>query len=402
MIYFSELKNSTVHTEDGVYVGKIKDLIFLATDKPTVTKVVLKTSMNNHLVVPVEYITKWESTPIVNKKYQSSSLEENELYVEKNLLDKQIIDIKGNKVVRVNDIAIQNKPVLYVAGVDIGVLGILRWLSLEEPIRKGLRVLGLRISPNFLSWADIQPLELSRGKVILKTEQDKLEKIRAEDLADYLEKINVKNITKILNILDEEFAAEVIGNLNINYQNALFNQFTDKKAAKVISLIDPDESVDILLTFSHKKQEQIIANLEPAKKKELLYLLSLSKTPIGEIITSEFITVHPQDTVKHILEIIRKTTGDFSMFLYVYVVNNQNQLIGVINLHELIMKTPETQAYKFMVQDVVVIHLTTPEEIAIKKMLKYQLQALPVIDKEKHILGIVTLDDISEFILERL
>ena len=108
-------------------------------------------SMNNHLVVPVEYITKWETTPIVNKKYQSSTLEENELYVEKNLLDKQIIDIKGNKVVRVNDIAIQNKPVLYVAGVDIGILGILRWLSLEEPIRKALRYVGLRISLKLLS-----------------------------------------------------------------------------------------------------------------------------------------------------------------------------------------------------------------------------------------------------------
>lgn len=400
MIYFSEIKNKQVFTEDGIRVGKLYDLIFLATDKPNVTKLVVDSSSDAPLIIPIEYVVKIRERIVLSKKYQKSELGENELFVEKNLLDKQIIDIKGSKIVRVNDIAIQDKPNYYVAGADIGLLGILRWFKLERRVQNLSAKFGVRIAPNFLSWADIQPLELTRGRVKLKTELEKLEKIRPEDLADYLEQTNVKNITKILNVLDEEFAAEVIGNMNVNYQTALFKNFNDNKTAKIVSLIDPDEAVDILLTFSPKKREQIVKLLSEEKRHEIEYLLSLSKTPIGEIITSEFLAVAPDDTAKIIIDKIRAQTADFSFLHYVYVVNKQGQLMGVINLHELIMQLPDTPAYKFMVQDVVVVHLTTPEDIAIKKMLKYELQALPVIDKEKKLLGIITVDDIAEFILE--
>lgn len=400
MIYFSEIKNKPVYTEDGIRVGKLNDLIFLATDKPNVKKLVVDAVSHQTLIIPIEYVLKIRERIILSKKYQKSELVENELFIEKNLLDKQIIDIKGSKIVRVNDIAIQDKPQYYVAGADIGILGILRWFKLERRVQNISTKLGIHIAPNFLSWADIQPLELARGRVQLKTELEKLEKIRPEDLADYLEQTNVKNITKILNVLDEEFAAEVIGNLNVNYQNALFKHFNDTKTAKIVSLIDPDEAVDILLTFSPKKREQIVKLLSQEKRHEIEYLLSLSKTPIGEILTSEYMIAAPDDTARVILDKIRTQTADFSFMNYVYVINKQEQLIGVINLHELIMQLPDTPAYRFMTQDVVVVHLTTPEDIAIKKMLKYELQALPVIDKDKKLLGMITIDDISEFILE--
>lgn len=402
MIYFSEIKNKTVQTEDGVYVGKLQDFIFLAAEQPNVTKLVISTVQKDIVTVPISYLQKINGNLIIHKQYQTAELAENELYIEKNLLDKQIIDIKGNKVVRVNDIALQNKPLIYIAGVDIGILGILRWFKLDEVVSNSLSKIGMKIPARFLSWADIQPLELARGRVKLKTEEEKLERIRAEDLADYLEETNVRNITKILSIMDEEFAAEVIGNLNINYQHALIRSFTNSKAAKVINLIDPDEAVDILLTLSPRKREQILTELTEEKRKEIEYLLNFSKTPIGDYITSEYLAVKPDTSVREIIAQIKKETSDFSFFYYIYVVSDQNQLIGVINLHELLMQTPDSPAYKFMVQDVVVIHLTTPEEIAIKKMLKYKLQSLPVIDENKRMLGVITIDDLTELLVEKL
>ena len=113
MIYFSEIKNKHVYTEDGIRVGKLKDLIFLATDKPNVTKIVVDLSNHETLIIPIEYLLKIRERVVIHKKYQKSELTENELYIEKNLLDKQIIDIKGSKIVRVNDIAIQDKPQFY-------------------------------------------------------------------------------------------------------------------------------------------------------------------------------------------------------------------------------------------------------------------------------------------------
>ncbi len=126
--------------------------------------------------------------------------------------------------------------------------------------------------------------------------------------------------------------------------------------------------------------------------------MGLAKTPIGDFITSQYITVGPEDTVRQVINRVKKETVDFSYLYYIYVVNKENQLIGVVNLHELLLQDLETQMYRFMVQNVVVVHLTTPEEIAINKMIKYRLQALPVTGRNKKILGIVTIDDLAEFI----
>lgn len=402
MLYFSEVYNKQIFTEDGIFVGKLKDIIFKLSGRPYVTKLVIFDSHKNKLIVPVQFLKKINRSIVIVKNYQATELEENELFLVKNLLDKQIIDIQGNKVVRVNDVVLQDKPKLYIAGVDIGFLGIIRWLKLESFITRIFRRLHFRLTSYFLSWADIQLLELTRGRVQLKKAEEKLEKIRPEDLADYLERTNLLNTSKILTILNEEYAAQVIGNLNINYQNALFKFFTPERAAKVISLIDPDEAVDILLTLSPKRRELIIALLTDEKRKELEYLFRFSKTPIGELITTEFITVKPEDSVKKIIEQIKRDSSGFSSIYYILVVNDDNQLIGIFNLHELLLQPLDSPAYKFMIQDVVVIHLTTPEEIAIKKMLKYKLQSLPVIDRDRRIVGIVTFDDITEFILKRL
>ena len=403
MIYFSEVKNRKVYTEDRIYVGKLQDVIFLASEKPNITKIVVKPHSNQpSFIIPIRFVQKINSIIVIHKKYDVAELEVNELYIEKNLLDKQIIDLTGSKIVRVNDVAIQNKPDYYLAGVDIGLFGILRWVKMEDPVIRLMHALNIKLSSKFLSWSDIQPLELARGMVHLRTEQEKLERIRPEDLALYLETTTTKNISKILNILDEEYAMDVINSLNINFQHALFRNFSEKKAAKVITLIDPDEAADILFTLPGRKREDIIALIPAEKRKQIQYLLHLAKTPIGDFITFEYLTVKPDHTVKDVISIIRKESTDFSHLNYIFVVNETGELIGVFNLHEMLMQSSDTPVYKFMVQNVVVIHLTTPEEIAINKMLKYNLQTLPVTDKDKKLLGIVSLDDFTQFLKDRL
>lgn len=402
MLYFSEILNKKVVTEYGSQLGKLKDLIFLAKNQPNVTKIVIEDNKENKIIIPIQNLKNINSKITIQDDYETVKLVEDELFVVKNLLDKQIIDIKGNKVVRVNDVVIQDKPVLYVAGVDIGILGILRWFKLEEIVTDALKNLGKRTSEEFLSWGDIQPIELTRGKVQLKEEEEKLEKVRPEDLADHLERTNIANVDMILKILDEDFAAEVIGNLNINYQTSLFRYFDPEKAAKIISLIDPDEATDILLTCAEEKREKIINLLSDKKKEDILYLLELSKTPIGQYVTSEFFTVSPYNTVNETIEKIRNETVNFSSLDYGYVINEKEQLVGVFNLHELLLQKPNIQVFKFMNQNVIVAHLSTPEEIVIKKILKYKLQALPVIDENKEILGIITLDDITEFLINKI
>lgn len=399
MIYFSELKGKAVYTEDNILVGKLEDLIFLVTETPLITKLVLRSVFKERLIVSTEFLKNLNEVIFIAKEYITATLEENELYIMKNLLDKQIIDLKGNKIVRVNDIIIQEKGSLYVSGVDIGLLGIVRWFGMEKLINKFLSYFKQQLSSKFLSWADIQPLELVQGKVKLKQKEDKLKSIRPEDLADYLEETNVINARKFLGILDDIKAADVISSLNINYQTALFKHFRPEKAAKFITLIDPDDAVDVLLTLSPKKREIILNNVSSEKKHDIIRLLNLSKNPIGNLVTTQFCVVRSDETVRSTEQKVKNTTQDFPSLEYIYVINESNQVVGVVSLHELLVHNLDEQIYKFMHQNVIVTHLTTPKEIVLKRMIKYSLQSIPVINDEKHILGIINFDDIAELLL---
>lgn len=403
MRYFSEIKDKPVLTEDEVIVGRLEDMIFKIVGKPKITKLVVKpqNKNNDYLLIPVDFLIKINNRLIIQKNFINSFLQENELYLLRNLLDKQIIDLKGSKIVRVNDVALQDKGELTIVGVDVGFLGILRWFGAEELIEKIFWIFGIKITSKFLSWAEIQPLELARGNVKLKIKEDKLKKLPPEDLADYLETMSLNQAQKFLDMLDEKQAIEVIGELNLNYQLALIRKYSHPKLAKIISCIDPDEAADILLALSQKKREKILSLLSQDKKEELLHLLKYAVTDIGSLMTSEFITVSPKDLASDVIFQIRKKTQDFSTLYSIYVVNEKKQLIGVFSLHELILQPPTLPVYKFMVQNVVVVHPTTPLEIALKKMIKYQLSALPVVDEDKKLLGILTFDDLSSEILSR-
>ncbi len=400
MLYFSELKGKRVCTESGVMLGKLIDLVFLAQTQPFVTKLVTGTP-KKPLIIPLTYLIKLNTKIYLSDSFTPTALAENELYVNKNLLDQQIIDIKGNKVVRVNDVALQEKPQLMIAGVDIGVVGLLRWFGLDETFGRLFRLLGLTITSRFLSWADIQPLALSRGKVVLRKEEGKLSQLRPEDLADHLETMGLRNVTRIIALLDDFRAARVIESLNVSYQQNLFKQFTPQRSAKIIESMDPDDAVDILLTLTPKRKEHIIECLSQGKQQELTKLLHLSVTPIGGLITSEYFTAAPEETALTIRHRIRNQTGEYSCLDYVYAVNKDRQLVGVANLHELLLQKSDTPLFKYMNPSVIVLHLTTPMEIAIKRMLKYHLEALPVIDDKKVLLGIVTVDDLTEIILKK-
>jgi magnesium transporter len=178
----------------------------------------------------------------------------------------------------------------------------------------------------------------------------------------------------------------------------LFRSFKIERVVDWLNLIDEDDVVDILLTFSRKKRDEILLLLNKEKQKKVHYLLDLAKTPIGNVLTSEFLTVKSTSTVREVISKIKKETADFYYLNPIYVVNNEDQLIGVFNLHELIMQDLDVEVYKFMLQNLIVLHLTSPKEIVLRKFLKYKLYILPVIDSNKKILGVVSLHDLVSLI----
>ncbi len=395
MFFFSELKGKKITTEDNVLFGYLEDIVFKISEKPLVTKIVIRCLDREKAIVPVECFLKINTQIILHKNFEKKEVEENELFIVKNLLDKQIIDLNGYKLVRVNDVAFQKEGNnLVLTGVDVGIVGILRWFKLEKFLEQISSFLKITIPQQFLSWADIQPLELTRGKVKLRKKEDKLKNIRPEDLADYLETTTIEDVKKVLHLIPKEQAIEVINNLNLNYQINLIRQYKPEKAAEIINLLDPDEAADILLALSEKRRNTIFQLLPKEKKEELSHLLRLSKTQIGDLINTEYLTVLPQNTVREVIDKMRKETVNFYYLHNIYVINENKQLVGVFNLHELILQNLETPIYKFMITNPVVLHLTTPKKIALKKILKYRISTLPVVTEDKKIIGIISFEDL--------
>jgi len=402
MLYFSELRAKRVQTEDGIQIGILDDLIFLALETARITKAVIKSKNNSNIIIPADAIKKINGHITIQKNYTGTEVGLNELYVLRNILDKQIIDLKGNKLVRVNDVAIQDKPFLYIAGVDIGLLGILRSLGLESLFHRLSNFWFIKHNTQFLSWADIQPLELAQGKVKLNVTQEKLRGLHPADLADYLETTNIRNISKIIDLLGKEYASEVVSELNPNYQITLLRKLGDEKAVKIISLMDPDEAVDVLLQFSPRRRQLILEKMDETKRREIENLLRFSETSIGPYLNMEFIAVKPENIVRQIIDQIKKETGDIGDLNCIYVTNKNDLLIGVFNLHELLLQSPDTPVYRFMIQNVTVTHLNSPANTVLRKMIKYHLYELPVVDAAKKMIGIVKRDDIGELFLDRI
>lgn len=401
MLYFSELKGKKVYTEDQVASGRLDDLIFKASDIADVTKLLIKDNNNQNIIIPTEFVRKINNQIVIDKAFKTSSLEENELYLLRNLLDKQIIDLKGHKIVRVNDVILQDKLIgpsyqFNVIGVDIGLLGVLRWLRLEGIFTKFFKIFNLSPRSDFLSWGDIYPLELARGQVALKKEDIKLERIRPEDLADYLEKTNLENIKKLIKLLNKKYASDVINNLKSNYQTELFQSWKPETSVKILNYFELDDEVDILLSISRTKRNQIIELMDDKRKLAITKLLNFSSTPVGELLTTEFLSVPSTMIVRQIIDKIKTETADYFSLFYIYGLNEKDQLVGVSSLHELMLHNLDETLFKFMVQNVVSVHLTTPIDIVTRKMIKYKIVALPVIDNQQHLLGIITIDDLSK------
>lgn len=414
MFYFSELLNRGVYSESKKRIGKLKDLIFINEDTPVVTKLVIKGGSKKPYSISVSSIKEISKQVILNKETERQEILEDELSVSKNLLNKQIIDVAGGKVVRVNDVAIQDKQSLpsengkqdnkeyYIAGVDVGFRAILRWFYLERPAIPLLKMLRIYDKPHFLSWGDIGSIEMSSGNLKLSKNTSNLEKMRPEDLADYLEKTNIRNVGRVIANLKEEFAADVIEDLNVNYQTALFRRFPPERASKLIDMLEPDEAVDILLTLTRERRKEIIDSLPQRKQNKLKSLIKYSKTSVGKFINPEYVTISSEDNASKAIDKFKEQYEESKFTTYIYVLNKEDHLIGVVDIAQLMAASFDTPVYKIMEQDVVVSHLTTPKEIAVKRMLKYKLYALPIIEDNKKMLGVVLWDDMVEDIINKL
>ena len=395
MLYFSELRGKTILAGD-LFIGTLDDVVFQVSPAAIVTKLFVKKQSGQKFFLPYSAVDRIGGRIHVDANFVPTELEENELFVGKNINDQQIIDINGSNIVRVNDVVFIQQPQLHISGVDIGALGVLRWFGLEDIVSKVSRLTGREVIPKFLAWTDVAPVELARGKVVMKQSDTKLKRLKPEDLAGHLDTMSIRNVKRIINMFEDVYAAEVFSNLSVWSQTSLLRSFLPPKSASIISQLETSEAVDALITLRRSEKDKIISLLDRRQQHEIKRLMGLAKTPVGHVVSNQFLTVKPQDSANTILNKVRAARNDIDDIRYVYVVNNENQLIGIFTLYELIIQKSDVSAYKFMIQNPIVVQLSTPKELVLRRMKKYNLNSVPVVTEKRHMLGIVDLLDLLD------
>jgi magnesium transporter len=401
MLFLSRLVGRPVRDRHGESFGKIRDLIVaLGEQYPPVTGLVVRVAGGRDIFLPwtdVEEIdadgARLRTTLIDMASFRRRP---NEIRLWLDLLDKQIVDVEDRKIVRVNDI--QLAPVdgrLRLVAVDVGLAGILRRLGLSGPGERLARALHLE-AENYIEWEDVDPVESSVSSLKLRVPHEALGTLHPADVAHIVEQLAPRDRTGILAALDDERAADVLEELAADDQVDILEALSPEKAADILEEMGPDEAADLVADLSEERQEQLLSLMEPEEASDVRELLAYGEETAGGLMTTDFITVTPEMTAQQVIERLRELHPDADQVYYLYVTDADGTLVGTITLRGLIVAAPGTPVRDFMRPDPISVGVDLDAEQVGAAIARYNLLALPVVDAEGRVQGIVTVDDAFE------
>jgi magnesium transporter len=397
--FFSQIRGKPIHDSDGRLVGRIRDLaVRWERETPEVTGIKYAKGVQLHIPIDqLDQITR-AGVKLIGKLQEEklSPLQPNELYMGKWLMDKQIIDLKGTKVVRVNDIKIfwlQSGPRQYMVpvAVDIGLRGLAR--------RLGVEFLFKRLENQFVWWEFIQHLEDKTASLRLRKDKAQLDQLHPADLADIIEDLDYRKRSDFIEDLDVETMAEAVGEMEPDTQLEILEHLESRQAAELLQEMPPDEAADLLGELPEEKSDEILGLMEPEEAREVRELMEYEEGTAGALMTPEFIALPPNITVAETFPRLRKLAAEAETIYYLYILDEAEGLVGVISLRELIMAEPEARLDSLMQTRVVSVHPQDSEDRVTELIKKYDLLAIPVVDEDNRMLGIITVDDVLEMLV---
>jgi CBS domain-containing protein len=392
---------------DGSYetVGKIVDFVVAHPEDtfPRVDAVAVKTREGRKLVpmANVREIRADGSIVVAEPPTIPAPPDDQTLYLVEDLFDKQIVDVDGRKVVRINDIELaRTTGAVRVVAADIGVAGLLRRLGGSRLVPGLLH----RIPRTLIAWDNVAPLhDLNPHQIRLSVSQHRLARMRPSDLADIIEQLSSQDAARVVGSLDDEHAADALEHLDPETQRAIIDDLATERAADIIEEMDSDDAADLLGDLSEDKRRELFAEMEPETAEELRELTAYAENTAGGLMTTDFVWIYPHRTVMATIAKIREIAPETEFIYYLYVTDQAMKLLGVLSLRTLLLSDPDAAIHSIMDTDLVSVRTDTSGEDVASTIARYDLLACPVLDDEGKLLGIVTVDDAIDAILpERL
>jgi len=326
-----------------------------------------------------------------------------EILLRKGLLDKQIVDTEGAKVVRVNDLQLRRRNGhLVLSRVDVGMRGLLRRLGLLRPTAALVQWLfGYTLPDNFIAWRLVQPVG-SPDILRLKFSQTRLARLHPADLADIIEDLDRPERDRVFRALDIEVAAEVLEEADPKVQVQLIQHMPTEKASDVLEQMSPSEATDLLQELEEPHAQTLLQEMEPEAAQDVRCLLTHDEETAGGMMTTSFFSQPPLATVNQALEALRREASDLDVIYYIYVEDQQGQLVGAVSLRELLTSDPQAPLESIMVKRVVFTTLDDKQSDIADLFVKYGLRALPVVDNEGRIHGVIRFKSLLEAVAPHL
>ena len=405
MIFLSDFISAEVVDVRQHRVGRVRDLrAHLAVPFPRVTGIILK---GNRKVRSLDWsvVRSWDNKEL-SLKVDESSLQphartDSELWLSRQILDKQIVDMDGRRVVRVNDLQLsQVDGTMLLVGVDIGARGLARRVGLEGVGRRLASLLGRDWPQKLISWEAVDPVKSDVSSVKLRIAHTKLAKLHPADIADIVNELSPDDRSAVFAALDDEKAADTLEEIDEpQMQASILERLDVERASDILEAMAPDEVADLLADMPRERAQQLLQKMEEDEAGDVEELLAYREDTAGGLMTTEYVAVLHTLTAAEAIERLRELEPDAESVYYVYVTDEEEHLLGVLSLRDLIVAKPETKIRDFMIKNVISVGLDAgPREVA-EITSKYNLLAVPVVDEHNRIHGIVTVDDVMERVM---
>ena len=409
LVALSELLGATVRDATGTVRGRVREIAVAPQDHPTRIAYLIVKSADGERMLPVESlktagvtvrahsdISSWE-------KYTPS---DGVLLLKRDLLDQQIIDVHGRKVVRVNDVELETTPmnshvILDVVSVDVGARGAIRRLSKGLVPAFTLRALLERIPPRVIPWQFVDLIETDPARrVKLKIAYRGLAQLHPADIADIVEDLPAAEREAVFETIDEEVAAETLEELDPDVKVSIVESLDNERAADIVDEMDPDAAADLLGDLEEEHSGEILKEMQPDERREVTQLLEFGEHTAAGRMTTEFIAISETAVVDDAIEALKAFEGSREALATIYLTDAGHKLSGAVPLVKIAIFSPAIQL-SALSEPYIACAPDTPQDEVAALFDKYNLITLAVVDEHGRLVGIITADDVITMLRHR-
>lgn len=403
--FFSQILGKPIYTESGKHLGKVHDLaVAMDHTRPKVVALVIKQQGKLH-TKDFAGCSMEERNGVVavycNDLPEIELDREQTVFLGQQVLDHKVVDLQGRRMVKVTDLKIiDSGETAYVAAVDIGIDGHLRRWGLDYQARRMAKLFGSTVPMQLIPWEQVDAVDFGHAAIRTSKNHSHLANLHPADLADILEDLDRPTQMAVFTSLDDEQAADVLEEMETEAQVTMIEGLSVEKAADLLEMMPADQVADLLDELHESKAEELLNEMDIESSEDVRELMEYPDNTVGSIMSTDTFCFFENHTVEETIKELRQIKPESDMIYYLYVVDSEERLISTVSLRDILVSEPEVKLNQIMNKNIITVQDTDKIDTLNEIISKYSLLAVPVVDVNRKLMGMVVINDILETLLK--